>query len=228
MNLTDLEVHTLDPVSAMTQKMDFDSNRNSTSSNSSVFTENSSQDPFFTNETRIDTLYSVQNIETVQRFFRRSYLTFRVYQNAFVNMRSIRDTDLSLTIVETTELSLQIDINPTCSKPISLRFDDYDKNMVTFLRSQYIRIEARIDGLDSCHGMMPDIKYNWAIFNKKDGKPVRMQRMKASGLELVASPSSLTPGIRTGNKNIYMRKNNEGLLEKLWEVGVPTSLVARN
>ena len=206
MNLTDLEVHTLDPVSAMTQKMDFDSNRNSTSSNSSVFTENSSQDPFFTNETRIDTLYSVQNIETVQRFFRRSYLTFRVYQNAFVNMRSIRDTDLSLTIVKTNELSLQIDINPTCSKPISLRFDDYDKNMVTFLRSQYIRIEARIDGLDSCHGMMPDIKYNWAIFNKKDGKPVRMQRMKASGLELVASPSSLTPGIRTGNKNIHEKK----------------------
>ena len=116
-------------------------------------------------------------------------------------------------IIKTTEINLQVDINPTCSRPISLRFDDYENDAVTFFRSQYIRIGAMIEGLDSCHGMMPDVKYNWSIFNKfdKNKKSISMSRMKASGLELVASPSSLAPGIFKGEKIIvinHLEKNS--------------------
>ena len=55
-------------------------------------------------------------------------------------------------------------------------------------------------GLDTCVGMVADTVYQWAmvkVVTDTEKKNVPLSRMKASGLELVASPRSLVPGMRT-------------------------------
>ena len=114
-------------------------------------------------------------------------LEFRVFTAKENHCREEDETCLSLAA----EIKINVNLEPECNEnAISLSFN---KDSYSFQKSDFVKISAILQGLETCVGVVPRPHFFWTIM--KEGEPYQLPgRKETDSLEFMASPRSFEIG----------------------------------